>query len=532
MTTPTPTSSPLPDGGVSPAATRPSCSAWRTPCSAPCPGARFGRGVAAGLRRGGVASAGGRIGRLGARGGAGRRALGPLRRMPRSPSLSRIVPASPRSRPMGPAPAAAQAARRPPRSNRLSAGAPAGVPASGGPGVPSGYAAAAALGRNRCGRIRFALLFPERRSLVRPSDDFLACASPARPSGALPDRAATGRRPGPTTCPGRKACTGLLEDVPGSVTRSLLVTLESPAARGRRGSRRICRVPERFRPGPFLLPGRRIPPSPIRAWAVPPWASPSAPSRRPRGAARLPHPAGARQRPATGLVRQRRHDAEAAVGDRPHLPFLRARELQHPPRRPRAGGPRHRRLRRRPRRWRRFLGRQRRGGDHLRARRHRGHQPGGQDLGPPGHWARATRSSSPTWSTTPTSCPGSSSRQTKKAKIARDPGGRRRPGAASTSTPSLLSAAHQDRRGHPGLQRAGHGGAGPGDRGHGASRTAPRRWWTARSRCPTCAWTCRPWTPTSSSSPATRSSGPPASAWSTASRPCSTPCRPGRAAAT
>ena len=51
------------------------------------------------------------------------------------------------------------------------------------------------------------------------------------------------------------------------------------------------------------------------------------------------------QRQAAGLVRQRGHHAEAASGDRPAEPLLRPRELQHPPGRPHAGGPGHRRLR-------------------------------------------------------------------------------------------------------------------------------------------------------------------------------------------
>ena len=51
-------------------------------------------------------------------------------------------------------------------------------------------------------------------------------------------------------------------------------------------------------------------------------------------------------------------------------------------------------------------------------------------------------------------------------------------------------------------------------------------------RCPIWPWTCRRWTATSTSSPATSCSGRPASAWSTGSARCSRPCRPGKAAAT
>ena len=61
--------------------------------------------------------------------------------------------------------------------------------------------------------------------------------------------------------------------------------------------------------------------------------------------------------------------------------------------------------------------------------------------------------------------------------------------------------------------------------GPGCSSTAP-------SRCPTCASTSRPSTPTSTSSPATRSSVRPASGPCTASPRCWSPCLPGRAAAT
>ena len=61
---------------------------------------------------------------------------------------------------------------------------------------------------------------------------------------------------------------------------------------------------------------------------------------------------------------------------------------------------------------------------------------------------------------------------------------------------------------------------------------ASRCWSTARRRCPTCGWTCRRSTATSTPSPATSCSARPASASSTARRRCSTACRPGRAAAT
>ena len=49
------------------------------------------------------------------------------------------------------------------------------------------------------------------------------------------------------------------------------------------------------------------------------------------------------------LARQRRHHAKTAKRHRPPQLFLRARKLQHPPRRPRTGRPRHRCLRSRSR---------------------------------------------------------------------------------------------------------------------------------------------------------------------------------------
>ena len=64
---------------------------------------------------------------------------------------------------------------------------------------------------------------------------------------------------------------------------------------------------------------------------------------------RLPHPAGARQRQAPHLARQRRDHAKTASGHRPPQLLLRPRKFQHPPRRPRPRRTRHRRLRSRPR---------------------------------------------------------------------------------------------------------------------------------------------------------------------------------------
>ena len=110
-------------------------------------------------------------------------------------------------------------------------------------------------------------------------------------------------------------------------------------------------------------------------------AGPARDFRRQRDAGRLPDPARDRQRQAADLVRQRGHHAEAAGGDRPAGVFLRARELQHPPRRTRVGRPGHRRLRGGPRH-RSALHRSAKSEQHhLRARHHRSHQPGGPCVG-------------------------------------------------------------------------------------------------------------------------------------------------------
>ena len=66
---------------------------------------------------------------------------------------------------------------------------------------------------------------------------------------------------------------------------------------------------------------------------------------------------------------------------------------------------------------RRFLGAGDVARDHLRARHHRGHQSRGQQLWPEVPQARATRSSSPTWSITRTSSPGSSSASSAAAHL-------------------------------------------------------------------------------------------------------------------
>jgi hypothetical protein len=107
--------------------------------------------------------------------------------------------------------------------------------------------------------------------------------------------------------------------------------------------------------------------------------------RRAGGTPRLPHPRRARQWQAAGLVRQCRDDAKAAGGHRSTGAVLPARELQHPPCRPRTGGPLDGCLRGRAQQGGALHRRGFRRGDHLRARRHRGHQPGRQDLGQAEH---------------------------------------------------------------------------------------------------------------------------------------------------
>ncbi len=219
-----------------------------------------------------------------------------------------------------------------------------------------------------------------------------------------------------------------------------------------------------------------------------------------------------------------------AVIDRLTL-LLRARELQHPSGRPRAGRPGHRRLRGGPRHGRPLPRGAVERRHRLRARRHRGHQPGRQELGAGQHRDRTTRSSSPTSSITPTSCPGSSW----PPKRARSCGSSRSTTAASscsTSTGDLLSdrtrlvavthvsnalgtvvPVQRDRR------------AGPRRRRPGADRRRP-------VGVPHAASTSRRWTPTSTSSPATRCSARPASASLYGKPELLEPCRPGRAAAT
>ena len=103
---------------------------------------------------------------------------------------------------------------------------------------------------------------------------------------------------------------------------------------------------------------------------------------------------------------------------------------------------------------------------------------------------RATRSWSPRWSTTRTSCPW----QLLAA------GDRRRGCAVAPVTDAgeldldaldaPAHAAHPARGGDPPLQRARHHQPGARASPTWRMRRAPWCWWTARSRCPTARWTC------------------------------------------
>ena len=207
---------------------------------------------------------------------------------------------------------------------------------------------------------------------------------------------------------------------------------------------------------------------------------------------------------------------------------------QRPPRRPHAVAARHRgATRRRARPCGASSNAAVRRRDRLRARHHRGDQPGGAELAggatwarrrDPGHRARAPlehralaarcceeRGRAPAWwrrSTTAASwCSRSSS------------------GCSPTRT-RLVAVAHVSnaaRHGQPGAPRStalahARGAAGAGRRRAGGAAPAGRR--------------RRPWAATSTPSPATRSTARPASARSTAAASCSRRCRPGRAAAT
>ena len=100
-----------------------------------------------------------------------------------------------------------------------------------------------------------------------------------------------------------------------------------------------------------------------------------------RHPSRVPDPAHADERPAAGLSRQRGHHAKAARRDRRHRALLRNAKRQHPPRRlPLAR--RHGRVRSRPREGAAFLNAREAARNHLHPRHHRGHQPRRRQLGP------------------------------------------------------------------------------------------------------------------------------------------------------
>ena len=129
--------------------------------------------------------------------------------------------------------------------------------------------------------------------------------------------------------------------------------------------------------------------------------------RRQRDPRRLPDPARDRQRQTADLVRQRRDHAEAAGGHRPAVVLLRPRELQHPPRRTRTGGPGHRRLRGGPRNrspLHRRVARASRSSSSAAPPRRSTWWP---TRGAASTWGPATRSSSPISSITPISFRGS-----------------------------------------------------------------------------------------------------------------------------
>ena len=127
---------------------------------------------------------------------------------------------------------------------------------------------------------------------------------------------------------------------------------------------------------------------------------------------------------------------------------------------------------------------------------------------------------SPRWSTTPTSCRGSSS----PGAPARRCAGSASPTTAGSTcrTSTSCHRAHQGRRVHARVQHARHGQPGRRARRARARRRRARRASTRASRCRTCRSTWPRSASTSSRSPATRCSAPRASACSGAAPSCST----------
>ena len=167
--------------------------------------------------------------------------------------------------------------------------------------------------------------------------------------------------------------------------------------------------------------------------------------------------------------------------------------------------------------------------DRLHPTAHRGDQPRRRSLRPMAHRGGRRDRALRAWSTTPTSCPGTSCASGKGAVLKWVPVD---DDGTSSSTPSRSClAAHQDRRDHPHVQRARHGDAGERDRRASPTRTACRCCSTAPGGGAPRRSTCSDSTSISTSSPATSSTARPASACSTASANGWPRCRPTRAAA-
>jgi cysteine desulfurase/selenocysteine lyase len=112
----------------------------------------------------------------------------------------------------------------------------------------------------------------------------------------------------------------------------------------------------------------------------------------------------------------------------------------------------------------------------LRARHHRGHQPGGEKLGRPAHRrGRRDHRLAPGTPRQHRALAAAGVRERRAA--ARDPGRRQRPGAARR-VPQAAGRPHEDRGGHAGVERAGHHHAGARDRRDGAPgrREGAGRW--------------------------------------------------------
>ena len=236
------------------------------------------------------------------------------------------------------------------------------------------------------------------------------------------------------------------------------------------------------------------------------------------------------QRPAPGLPRQRRHHPEAAGGDRRRSTDCYEEYYANVHRGVHTLSPaRDRGLRAGARDRPPVPERAERRGDRLRARHHRGDQPGGRELGPaerrPGRRDPDHRPGAPL-EHRPLAAAVRGARRAPAGGAARRP---RRGAARRVRAPAL--PAHPHRRLRPRLERPRHGQPGARDGRAGPRAPAPPCWSTARRRRPTCRWTSRRWAATSTPSPATRSTARAASACSGAGPSCSPPCRPGRAAA-